>query len=159
MQNSPWHAHNAHLAQHRGLEHRLLVANPPLFVAARSLRSSPSEAVLRSIVYAIDGVVYRAPSLQSVVRARLSNAFRHLSQALELLHGFTAFDPLHGYTWNTELSDEPETPTELPRDVAIAGPLLADLHKERERKETARTTRKRSREPEPESSVKKARTE
>ena len=85
-----------------GLEYEVLPspqAPPSLFVVRQLERTSPQFARSLRLFYILDGAIYLAPSLHSVLSKRLSKVAFHAQSALSVLQETVAFDAVKGYEW------------------------------------------------------------
>lgn len=141
-----------------------------LLAVRRVWRTSPSDVMTSALYYSIDGTLYAAPTLASVLHARMQRALAHVHAALRTLQRFTTFSVLDAYKWNSSLSDPDESlQTEdsqhstaddensaiatlararyFGRERALALSLLDELKRHRElQSSSANASQKRSRE-------------
>ncbi|KAJ3258257.1 hypothetical protein HK103_003738 [Boothiomyces macroporosus] len=78
---------------------------PSYFVIKKSQIYSETRAELLAIYYVIEGTIYQAPSLSSVLTNRTMTSLFYLNKAFDVGTENSRFHPLQGYRW---LSDEPE---------------------------------------------------
>mmetsp|Transcript_4745 Transcript_4745/g.16678 ORF Transcript_4745/g.16678 Transcript_4745/m.16678 type:complete len:245 (-) Transcript_4745:43-777(-) len=74
------------LSRMTGIQYQLVEAHEPaLFVIRKVKRMSPTEVQERALYYLIHGATYQAPSLLSVMKARMMNSLHLLQQSLGTL--------------------------------------------------------------------------
>lgn len=73
-----------------------------LFVIRHVLRSSKISKKVLGIYYIIQGVIYKSPSVRSVVKANLARALQALAETCEALSACAVYEPTMGYTWDFE---------------------------------------------------------
>ena len=76
-----------------GIEYMLKEAKPPnYFLIQKVYRSSPSNISLLSEVFLMNGTIYQAPSLESILHFRLSNILDNLGEAWSYCNEFALPD-------------------------------------------------------------------
>uniref|UniRef100_A0A7S2LLS6 Mediator of RNA polymerase II transcription subunit 6 n=1 Tax=Leptocylindrus danicus TaxID=163516 RepID=A0A7S2LLS6_9STRA len=75
-----------------------------LFVIRHVLRSSKISKKVLGIYYIIQGVIYKSPSVRSVVKANIARALQALAETCEALSTCAVYEPTMGYTWDFELA-------------------------------------------------------
>ena len=85
-------------------------ASPPtpdqLFVIRHVLRSSRTTRKVLGIYYIIEGVIYKSPSVRSIMKANLSRTIQALTETCEALSECARYDPIVGYSWNFDADDD-----------------------------------------------------
>ncbi|GAX09414.1 mediator of RNA polymerase II transcription subunit 6 [Fistulifera solaris] len=98
--------HNA-LAKLTGEQYELmppsepsLYAQPsPLYTIRHVLRTNPTTTKVLGIYYVVEGVIYKAPSVRSVMKTNVTRTLEGLSGACEALAPCARYLPSLGYTW------------------------------------------------------------
>jgi mediator of RNA polymerase II transcription subunit 6 len=76
-----------------GIEYAVVKSTPPkLFVIAKQERHSPEKVSIQNVYYVLDGSVFMAPSLQSIVSSRVTASLHYLGDALDYAKQFLSFD-------------------------------------------------------------------
>ena len=75
---------------------------PSLFVIRKQKRTSSTSVSLLSIYYIIEGTIYQAPNLQSVLSSRIQTSIYFCQKALEEAQQQVMFHPSLGYTWKKD---------------------------------------------------------
>lgn len=71
----------------------------PLYTIRHVLRTNPTTAKVLGIYYVVEGVIYKAPSVRSVMKTNVTRTFEGLSGACEALAPCARYLPSLGYTW------------------------------------------------------------
>lgn len=71
----------------------------PLYTIRHVLRTNPTTAKVLGIYYVVEGVIYKAPSVRSVMKTNVTRTFEGLSGACEALAPCARYLPSTGYTW------------------------------------------------------------
>lgn len=71
-----------------------------LFVIRHVLRSSRTTKKVLGIYYIIEGVIYKSPSVRSIIKANLSRTIQALSETCDTLSKCAKYEPAVGYTWD-----------------------------------------------------------
>lgn len=119
--------HTARLEDMVGTEYAVSRAAPPrLFVLHRRQRHGPAEAEVTASYYVLDGTVYQAPDLLSLLRCRLATSLTYLRDAVDMGSAGLQYEPrLKAYTaaGSTGAGLAPDTPA-----ATVAQRSLAALH-------------------------------
>ncbi|CAM9139609.1 unnamed protein product [Scytosiphon promiscuus] len=71
-----------------------------LFVIKKQVRKSPTSVEVQAIYYVMEGVIYQAPTVQKLIRSRLSKFTHHLNNAfVEVSKLADLKDSAGGYDW------------------------------------------------------------
>jgi len=73
-----------------------------LFTIRHIHRSSPTTSTALGIYYVLDGVIYKSPSVRSLLKATVSRTIQGLEDACDALSGCAWYEPGTGYAWNFE---------------------------------------------------------
>ncbi|CAD5119201.1 DgyrCDS7836 [Dimorphilus gyrociliatus] len=83
-----------------GIEYFLIHTQEPIFYVIRKIhRNSPTQTSTICDYYIIDGSIYQAPDLSSVLNSRLLNATHNLSSAFAEVRSYFRYHPSVGYWW------------------------------------------------------------
>lgn len=82
-----------------GNQYVLFHAQPPLFIIRKHRRTSINNTIPLCYYYVLDGNVYQAPDLHTLVQSRLVGALEPLRQAMAETIKCLRFDPAKGHTW------------------------------------------------------------
>lgn len=74
----------------------------PLYTIRHVLRTSPTNVKVLGIYYVVEGVIYKAPSVRSLMKANVTRTLEGLSGACQELSVCARFQPSTGYTWHFE---------------------------------------------------------
>lgn len=72
----------------------------PLYTIRHVLRTNPTSVKVLGIYYVVEGVIYKAPSVRSLMKANVTRTLDGLSGASSALSVCARFQPSTGYTWN-----------------------------------------------------------
>ncbi|KNC87308.1 hypothetical protein SARC_00550 [Sphaeroforma arctica JP610] len=93
-----------------GLEYDVEQKAPNLYLIRKQKRAvrpnGTTEAQALSLYYCIEGNIYPAPALNSVLNCRLLTIQYHLHEALSDSQQLRRFHPSAGYTWAEEVGDD-----------------------------------------------------
>jgi len=100
----------------KGLEYKLEHTQEPfLYVIKKQKRESPNVAVPIAIYYIINGTIFQAPHIYSVLAARASVSLLYLQQSFSEVSKFQSFDPYTAFQWNWEKSGKIATNKTTPK--------------------------------------------
>lgn len=86
----------------------------PLFTIRHVLRSSITAVKVLGIYYVLEGVIYKSPSVRSLMKTNVARTIQGLSDACDALSVCARYDPSTGYTWNFDVDvDEEEEEYEI----------------------------------------------
>ncbi|KAJ3328089.1 Mediator of RNA polymerase II transcription subunit 6 [Blyttiomyces sp. JEL0837] len=87
-----------------GIEYSLgyFTYQPSLFVINKHYRHSPTKTDLLAVYYIVEGSIYQAPDLFSLISNRLLTSIHHVSTAFSNISNEARFDPSSGYRWSFE---------------------------------------------------------
>ena len=71
----------------------------PLYTIRHVLRTNPTTAKVLGIYYVVEGVIYKAPSVRSVMKTNVTRTYEGLSGACDALGPCARYLPSLGYTW------------------------------------------------------------
>jgi MED6 mediator sub complex component len=126
------------LRQNAGEQYELLPPVDPAFYALPSplytirhvLRTNPNTVKVLGIYYVVEGVIYKAPSVRSLMKANVTRTLEGLTGACQVLSVCARFQPSTGYTWHFEADDD-----EKDEDGEDLDPVaLRKLHQRRKRR-------------------------
>lgn len=110
-----------------------LYAQPsPLYTLRHVLRTNPNTVKVLGIYYVVEGVIYKAPSVRSLMKANITRTLEGLTGACQVLAVCARFQPSTGYTWHFEADDEKEEDGEDEEDLDPVA--LRKLHQRRKRR-------------------------
>ncbi|CAB9526752.1 of RNA polymerase II transcription subunit 6 [Seminavis robusta] len=101
----------------------------PLYTIRHVLRTNPTTVKVLGIYYVVEGVIYKAPSVRSLMKANVARTLEGLSGACQVLSVCARFQPSTGYTWHFEADGEDDA-TEADLDPVA----LRKLHQRRKRR-------------------------
>ncbi|KAL4237266.1 Mediator of RNA polymerase II transcription subunit 6 [Mactra antiquata] len=92
-----------------GVEYILLhIQDPILYIVRKQFRHSPQQVTPQTDYYIINGTVYQAPDLCSVLNSRLINCVHNLQSSFEEAQSFSRYHPSKGYWWEFNQQDTAE---------------------------------------------------
>ena len=71
----------------------------PLYTIRHVLRTSPTNVKVLGIYYIVEGVIYTAPSVRSLMKANVTRTLGGLAGACSALSVCAKYQPSTGYTW------------------------------------------------------------
>mmetsp|Transcript_6423 Transcript_6423/g.11433 ORF Transcript_6423/g.11433 Transcript_6423/m.11433 type:complete len:275 (-) Transcript_6423:46-870(-) len=77
-------------------------AQSPLFTIRHVHRTNPTTIKIVGIYYVLEGVIYKSPSVRSLMKANVARTLEGLSGACDALNVCARYEPSTGYTWNFE---------------------------------------------------------
>jgi len=80
----------------------------PLCTVRYVLRSNPITVKVLGIFYVLEGVIYKSPSVRSLMKANVTRTIKGLDEACQELSVCARYDPSTGYTWDFEANDYDE---------------------------------------------------
>ncbi|KAJ9049182.1 Mediator of RNA polymerase II transcription subunit 6, variant 2 [Entomophthora muscae] len=87
-----------------GIEFELVKEQYPiLYIIQKQRRRSPTEAIPMAVYYIINGNIYQAPDLYSVLANRMLTIVNHLNRAFREVYNYVEFHPSSGYRWKFNL--------------------------------------------------------
>ncbi|KAI8819841.1 MED6 mediator sub complex component-domain-containing protein [Fimicolochytrium jonesii] len=88
-----------------GLDYELLDANdtlPTLFTIVKGDRKSPTRVNRLAVYYVIDGTIYQAPDLYSLLSNRVLNSLHQVQDAFTTLSSEARYHPSMGHYWRSD---------------------------------------------------------
>jgi MED6 mediator sub complex component len=106
--------YNNALRQNAGEQYELLppvdpalYAQPsPLYTIRHVLRTNPNTVKVLGIYYVVEGVIYKAPSVRSLMKANITRTLEGLTGACQVMAVCARFQPSTGYTWHFEAAED-----------------------------------------------------
>ena len=80
----------------------------PLYTIRHVLRTSPTNVKVLGIYYIVEGVIYKAPAVRSLMKTNVTRTLQGLSGACEALGPCARYQSCIGYTWVFEVDDDDE---------------------------------------------------
>ena len=77
-----------------------------LFTVRHVTRTNPTTVKVLGIYYVLEGVIYKAPSVRSLMKANVTRTLGGLSDACDALSVCARYEPSTGYTWNFDAKDD-----------------------------------------------------
>jgi mediator of RNA polymerase II transcription subunit 6 len=93
------------LVKMKGIEYDVIHTNADAslcFIIRKQNRMSKTDVVPIAVYYIIEGTVYQAPDVYSVLGSRIETSLFHLDQAFNMLISRSTFQPSRGYGWKGE---------------------------------------------------------
>lgn len=95
------------LSRLAGEQYELLPPNDPslytqpsqLYAIRHVLRTNPTTTKVLGIYYVVEGIIYKAPSVRSVMKTNVTRTLDGLTGACESLSQCARYQPSIGYTW------------------------------------------------------------
>jgi hypothetical protein len=100
----------------------------PLYTIRYVLRTSPSSVKILGVYYIVEGVIYKAPCVRSLMKTNVARTLESLSGACQALSVCARYQPSVGYMWVFEDDEDKMGPVDL-----------MDLAKRRKRRKTIDT--------------------
>jgi hypothetical protein len=113
--------------------------NSPLFTVRHVYRSSPTKITPLGVYYVLEGVIYKAPSARSLMKANVARTCQGLVDACDELKKCARYSPRTGYYWDFESKSSKSSETPEERSMETEGEILEDFKK---RAKIARTSRR-----------------
>eukprot|EP00934_Nitzschia_sp_Nitz4_P006713 Nitzschia sp. Nitz4//scaffold283_size24287//22646//23452//NITZ4_008410-RA/size24287-processed-gene-0.5-mRNA-1//1//CDS//3329545669//6703//frame0 len=85
----------------------------PLYTIRHVIRTNPTNVKILGIYYVVEGVIYKAPSVRSLMKANVARTLEGLSGACSTLSVCARYQPSTGYTWHFEEDDDNVDPVSL----------------------------------------------
>ena len=79
--------------------------NSPLFTIRHVYRQSPTKITPLGVYYVLEGVVYKAPSARSLMKANVTRTCQGLVEACDELKKCARYSPRTGYYWDFDRQD------------------------------------------------------
>ncbi|XP_071961928.1 mediator of RNA polymerase II transcription subunit 6-like [Antedon mediterranea] len=99
-----------------GIEYHLLhVHDPILYVIRKQYRNSPINVKALANYYIINGVIYQAPDLCSVLNARMLTATYNIQSAFEETLSYSRYQSSCGYWWEFKDKEKKEKDKKKPK--------------------------------------------
>ena len=125
------------LRQNAGEQYELLPPVDPIFYNQPSppytirhiLWTNPTNVIVLGIYCVMEGVIYKAPLVRSLMKANITRVLEGLSSAAQQLSVCARFQPSTGYTWHFETPQDDTTEEDDLDPVA-----LRKLHQTRKRR-------------------------
>ncbi|KAJ1920702.1 Mediator of RNA polymerase II transcription subunit 6 [Mycoemilia scoparia] len=101
------------LRQMVGVEFAIAYHDAPIvFVIVKQHRLSPEKATPIIYYYVVNGRIYQAPTLYSILSSRLVTSIKHIEDAFDVASKHSTFHPYTGYQWK-ETAQERETNNQI----------------------------------------------
>mmetsp|Transcript_15807 Transcript_15807/g.29827 ORF Transcript_15807/g.29827 Transcript_15807/m.29827 type:complete len:334 (+) Transcript_15807:52-1053(+) len=105
------------------------IINSPLFTIRHVHRTSETKVTPLGIYYVLEGVIYKAPSARSLMKASVARTTQGLIDACNTLRQYQKYNPRTGYYWDFfEASQEKRSTTTVMADKVVAPAALNDVH-------------------------------
>jgi MED6 mediator sub complex component len=75
------------------------IISSPLYTIRHVLRTSPRTIKVLGIYYVVEGVIYKSPSVRSLMKANVAKTVGCLSSAIDSLSACARYQPSVGYLW------------------------------------------------------------
>jgi hypothetical protein len=99
----------------------------PLYTIRHVLRTNPRSVKVLGVYYVVEGVIYKSPSVRSLMKSNVAKTVGCLSSAIDSLSACARYQPSVGYLWVFEEDDD--------QDEKKNGPVeLLALAKRRKRR-------------------------
>ncbi|KNC47404.1 uncharacterized protein AMSG_03838 [Thecamonas trahens ATCC 50062] len=73
---------------------------PALYIIWGLNRTSPTDLKPADVFFVLEGTIYMAPLLASLLASRVAKIAHYVNQAVDVLHSQASFDLAQGYTWD-----------------------------------------------------------
>lgn len=85
----------------------------PLYTIRHVLRTNPTSVKVLGIYYVVEGVIYKSPSVRSLMKTNVTRTLGSLSGACLALSGCARYQPSLGYMWVFEDEEDKMGPLDL----------------------------------------------
>lgn len=85
----------------------------PLYTLRHVLRMNPTSAKVLGIYYIVEGVIYKSPSVRTLMKANVARTLTGLTNASQTLSPCSRYHPSIGYVWVFEDDKRDMGPVEL----------------------------------------------
>lgn len=86
----------------------------PLYTIRHVLRTNPRSVKVMGVYYVVEGVIYKSPSVRSLMKSNVAKTVGCLSSAIDSLSACARYQPSVGYLWVFEVNDDRmERPVDL----------------------------------------------
>jgi hypothetical protein len=85
----------------------------PLYTIRHVTRTNPTTIKVLGIYYVVEGVIYKAPSVRSLMKANVTRTLEGLTGACSALSVCARYQPSTGYTWNFDDDEDNVDPVAL----------------------------------------------
>lgn len=85
----------------------------PLYTIRHVTRTGPTNIKILGIYYVVEGVIYKAPSVRSLMKANIARTLDGLSGACSALSVCARYQPSTGYTWHFDDDEDNVDPVSL----------------------------------------------
>jgi hypothetical protein len=85
----------------------------PLYTIRHVTRTNPTTIKVLGIYYVVEGVIYKAPSVRSLMKANVTRTLDGLTGACSALSVCARYQPSTGYTWNFDDDEDNVDPVAL----------------------------------------------
>jgi len=93
----------------------------PLYTLRHVYRTSATSVKVLGIYYVVEGVIYKAPSVRSLMKANITRTLDGIAGACQVLSVCARFQPESGYTWHFEAGMIDENKEKKKKDNAAIG--------------------------------------
>eukprot|EP00586_Coscinodiscus_wailesii_P020158 CAMPEP_0172497016 /NCGR_PEP_ID=MMETSP1066-20121228/94750_1 /TAXON_ID=671091 /ORGANISM="Coscinodiscus wailesii, Strain CCMP2513" /LENGTH=243 /DNA_ID=CAMNT_0013269589 /DNA_START=57 /DNA_END=784 /DNA_ORIENTATION=+ len=112
--SSAEHEYSMSLSRHTGEQYELMLPPPSepfqphsnLYTIRHVLRTNPTTVKVLGIYYILEGVIYKAPCVRSLMKANVTRTVEGLAEACNALSACARYDPSTGYLWDFDVKDE-----------------------------------------------------
>lgn len=85
----------------------------PLYTIRHVIRKNPTSMKILGIYYVVEGVIYKAPSVRSLMKSNVARTLDGLTGACSALSVCARYQPSTGYTWNFDDDGDNVDPVSL----------------------------------------------
>ena len=78
----------------------------PLYTIRYVLRSNVRTVKVLGIFYVLEGIIYKSPSVRSLMKANVARTIQGLDEACQELSVCAKYEPSTGYTWDFETGED-----------------------------------------------------
>lgn len=89
---------------------------PPLFTLRHVLRTNANTVKVLGIYYVVEGVIYRSPSVRSLMKSNVTRTLETLTEACDALSVCARYEPSTGYTWHFEDDEDNDSDRDQDHD-------------------------------------------